>query len=106
MMRLTALLACLILVMGAPLAQTTTDAAKTDADVAKRKGSGMTAEQQAQANKRAKQRREAMPAEQKAWTTKHSDEKKTQRAAAQGDNTEKPAAKPATELPPPGIGPR
>ncbi len=104
-MRLTAILTCLLLATGAPLANAATDSAKKDSSTAaKEKAATMSPEDKAAAQKKAKGRWDSMTPEQKAEGKKRYGGWTSESAATKGEK--KPAATPPADLPPPSTGPR
>jgi len=124
MMRSMTWLACALFAAVTPLAHAASDTSKSAAVNSKPAGvtaeqkaeaqkkaqsqwESMTPEQQAEARKRAKEKRESMTPEQKAEARKrHEERRKNAESVAANDKKEKPAAKPPAELPPPSAGPR
>ncbi len=111
-MRLTTVLACLVLAAGSPLALAATDASKSGASSAPpaERSSAAGAEDKAAAKKKAKPAWDTMTPEQKADISKrHTDRNRSDgksREAAAGADGKKERSKPPADLPPPSAGPR
>ena len=105
-MRPIALLTCLLLAAGAPLAHAATDAAKAAAPAsAKQKAAGVTAEDKAAAKAEAKSKRDSMTPEEKAEAKKRRGATKADGTAGSADKKDAAARKPAAPLPAPSAGP-
>jgi len=104
-MRLTTLLACLLIAVGAPVAHAATDPAKTGtATEAKGKRADAAGQPKAASQKPTRATTSSAKADQKAAATKGDAGKKWQFAPKDGES--KPAATPPQNLPPPSAGPR
>lgn len=104
-MRLTTVLACLLIAVGAPLAHAATDPAKTDAaTAAKEKRSAAAGQPKAASQMPTRATSSSAKADQKAASTKGEAEKKWQFAPKGSES--KPATTPPQDLAPPSAGPR
>jgi hypothetical protein len=107
LMRLIAVVSCLLLATGSSLAHAASESTKAAAaPAAKEKAATMTAEEKAASRKRTTSKWESMTPEQKGEARKRHAEQRSERAADTGSSKEKQAGKPAADLPPPSAGPR